>query len=204
MKKYFLIFICLSLLILGSCSPKEKVKYNASTSPSTSTKPSVEYGVSKEGKTTVEEGKITTKWDKGLSPEQLREKELKEQQKLKEEQLINEAIKKFTTRDIHFDFDDYKIKVEDIPFLEELAAWLKEHPEYKITIEGHCDERGSDLYNLALGQKRANATKDFLVSLGVESKRIDCISYGEERPIDPRHNEEAWAKNRRCHFDIYK
>ena len=71
-----------------------------------------------------------------------------------------------------------------------------------MTIEGHCDERGTDEYNLALGDRRANSAKSFLVDLGISPRRLTTISFGEERPLDPRHNEEAWAKNRRCEFVI--
>ena len=110
----------------------------------------------------------------------------------------------FLVKDIHFDFDSAVIRPQDIPYLEKLAEFLKDHPEYKITIEGHCDERGSEMYNLALGQRRADSVKNFLINLGISPKRIKTISYGEERPLDPRHNPIAWAKNRRCHFDLEK
>jgi peptidoglycan-associated lipoprotein len=69
-------------------------------------------------------------------------------------------------------------------------------------VEGHCDERGTEAYNMALGERRAEAAKDYIVNLGIAPNRIGTISYGEERPVDPRHNEEAWAKNRRAHFVI--
>jgi peptidoglycan-associated lipoprotein len=77
-----------------------------------------------------------------------------------------------------------------------------EHPEVNILIEGHCDERGTDEYNLALGEKRALAARDFLVNFGIAKSRISVVSYGEERPVDPRSNEEAWSKNRRDEFVI--
>ncbi|RKX65746.1 MAG: peptidoglycan-associated lipoprotein Pal, partial [Thermodesulfobacteriota bacterium] len=86
--------------------------------------------------------------------------------------------------------------------LKKKAQWLKEHPEVHLLIEGHCDERGTEEYNLALGERRANSAKEFLVNLGIDPKRISVISYGEERPVDPRSCEEAWAKNRRDHFVI--
>jgi peptidoglycan-associated lipoprotein len=82
------------------------------------------------------------------------------------------------------------------------SAFLKKFPNIKIQIEGHCDERGTNEYNLALGERRANSTKKYLLSLGVSENRMSTISYGEEKPMDSAHNEEAWAKNRRAHFVI--
>lgn len=105
-------------------------------------------------------------------------------------------------KDIHFDFDKYDISPGDAEILKENTALLKRYPKVKIQIEGHCDERGTIEYNLALGERRANSTKKYLLSLGIPADRISTISYGEERPLDPGHNEEAWAKNRRAHFII--
>ena len=105
-------------------------------------------------------------------------------------------------KDIHFDFDEYDIRPGDVEILKENAALLKKYTNEKRQIEGHCDERGTIEYNLALGERRANNTKQYLISLGVSSYRISTISYGKERPSDPGHNEEAWAKNRRAHSII--
>jgi len=105
-------------------------------------------------------------------------------------------------KDVHFDFDKYDVRPGDTEILKENAALLKRYPKVKIQIEGHCDERGTIEYNLALGERRANSTKKYLLSLGIPADRISTISYGEERPLDPGHNEEAWAKNRRAHFII--
>jgi peptidoglycan-associated lipoprotein len=102
-------------------------------------------------------------------------------------------------KDIHFDFDKYDIRPGDAEILKENAALLKKYTNVKIQIEGHCDERGSIEYNLALGERRANNTKQYLITLGISPDRISVISYGKERPLDPGHNEEAWAKNRRAH-----
>ncbi len=103
-------------------------------------------------------------------------------------------------RDIYFDYDKSDIRDDARSTLQSDSASLQERGGIKFTIEGHCDERGSEKYNLALGDRRANATKQFLVSLGVSGDRIDTISYGEERPICTEHNEECWQKNRRAHF----
>jgi len=103
---------------------------------------------------------------------------------------------------IHFDFDKYDIRPGDREILIKNGEVLKAYPNVRILIEGHCDERGTNEYNMALGEKRAKAARDFLVSYGISPNRIDIISYGEERPLDPRHNEEAWALNRRADFVI--
>jgi peptidoglycan-associated lipoprotein len=108
----------------------------------------------------------------------------------------------FQTRvqDIFFDFDKYDIRSDQQATADNDARSLAERSNLKFTIEGHCDERGSEKYNLALGDRRANAAKAYLVAHGVSTDRIDTISYGKERPFDPGHNEEAWAKNRRAHL----
>jgi peptidoglycan-associated lipoprotein len=105
-------------------------------------------------------------------------------------------------KDIRFDFDKYDIRPQDAAVLKENAALLAKAPSVKIQIEGHCDERGTIEYNLALGERRANSAKRYLVSLGIPESRVSTISYGKERPLDPAHTEDAWAKNRRAHFII--
>lgn len=101
---------------------------------------------------------------------------------------------------IHFDFDKSAIKTSDREILKGHADWLTKNKDYSMTIEGNCDERGSTEYNLALGERRAMEAKKYLVGLGIDEKRMKTISYGFERPLDPGHNEEAWAKNRRAQF----
>ena len=99
-----------------------------------------------------------------------------------------------------FDYDKADLRGDARDVLAANAAWLKSHPTILFTIEGHCDERGTAQYNLALGDRRANAAKEYLVSLGIASDRITAISYGKEKPLDTGHSEEAWAKNRRAHI----
>jgi len=101
---------------------------------------------------------------------------------------------------IHFDFDQYVLTDGAKATLARNADLLKSAPSVKVQIEGHCDERGSDEYNLALGEKRALATKNYLASMGVAADRMNIISYGEEIPLDPAHTDAAWAKNRRADF----
>lgn len=105
-------------------------------------------------------------------------------------------------KDVYFDFDRYDIRPQDVPILKENADVLMKNPGYKVQIEGHCDERGTIEYNLALGERRANSVKNYLMTLGLPKGRISTISYGKERPLDPGHTEEAWAKNRRAHTVI--
>jgi len=112
------------------------------------------------------------------------------------------AAEPVTFENIHFDFDKYNLKPDAKAELDKLAEFLKENGEATVLIEGHCDERGTAEYNMALGQRRASSAEKYLVALGVEKKRIKTISYGKERPLDPGHNEEAWSKNRRDQFAV--
>lgn len=112
------------------------------------------------------------------------------------------VVPAFMTERIFFDFDKSVLKLEAQALLKKKADWMKSNADTKLLIEGNCDERGTAEYNLALGERRAESAKKFLVDLGIDAKRISTISYGEERPIDPRSNEEAWAKNRNDGFVI--
>lgn len=105
-----------------------------------------------------------------------------------------------TLERIHFGFDRFDLSAEAQAILANNATWIKANPAAKVQIEGHCDERGSDEYNLALGERRALAAKNYLVSLGVPADRLSVISYGEERPLDPARTEAAYALNRRAEF----
>ena len=103
---------------------------------------------------------------------------------------------------IFFDFDKFDIRPGDVEILKGNADLLKKFSNVKIQIEGHCDERGTEEYNLALGERRASSTKKYLLSLGIVGDRVSTISYGETKPFDSGHQEEAWSKNRRAHFVI--
>jgi peptidoglycan-associated lipoprotein len=98
---------------------------------------------------------------------------------------------------VHFDYDKYAITSEDRDILQRQAAWLQKYSQVRVSIEGHCDERGTREFNLALGARRGNAVKEYLVSLGVSSARMDTISYGKERPMCTESNESCWSQNRR-------
>ena len=101
---------------------------------------------------------------------------------------------------VHFEYNEYTILAEDLPKVELMAQWMVNFPERVVRIEGHADERGSNDYNLSLGEKRAMEVKNKLIQAGIDSERIKIVSYGEERPVDPASNEEAWFKNRRAEF----
>jgi peptidoglycan-associated lipoprotein len=103
-------------------------------------------------------------------------------------------------QDVHFDFDRYDIRPGDARILDANARWLKANETHLVLIEGHCDERGTDVYNIALGERRAKATMNYLVAQGVQATRISVVSYGEERPSCRDRNEGCWAQNRRAHF----
>lgn len=105
-----------------------------------------------------------------------------------------------SANNIYFDYDSSDIQDSQRATLEAKAAWLKKNSKAKITIEGHCDERGTSEYNLALGDRRATRAKKFLEKLGVSGDRMDTVSYGEEKPAVAGHDEEAWSKNRRAYF----
>lgn len=147
--------------------------------------------------------------------EQARQRELERQKTLKEEELGQESLSekmaaertesanaRFENEDIHFEFDSIRLAPIAQEILTQKAAWLRANPGAKVTIEGHCDSRGTNEYNLALGEGRAQSAKAFLVDLGIDPARLTTTSYGEERPLDRAQTEEAWAKNRRAHFVI--
>lgn len=121
-----------------------------------------------------------------------------------EEVNVPVAQEKSELRDINFAFDSSALDSTAKAILESNAAWLRENGSSRVQVEGHCDERGTSEYNMALGERRARSAFDYLRSLGVVASRISTVSYGEELPLDPRHNEEAWAKNRRVHFNVQR
>ena len=104
--------------------------------------------------------------------------------------------------DIHFDYNDYTVRPQDGEILHSNADWLQKNPDRRVQIEGHCDERGSEEYNIALGAKRAQAAKEYLQTLGIAGDRMSTISYGKELPLCTEHTEDCWEENRRAHFAI--
>jgi peptidoglycan-associated lipoprotein len=112
-------------------------------------------------------------------------------------------LKELQIADINFDFDKYNLKPEAQEILKKGAPAYLKYRDYKLVVEGHCDEQGTSEYNLALGEKRATEAAKYLADLGIEKARIKTISYGKEMPLDKGHDEAAWAKNRRAHFVIF-
>ena len=106
-------------------------------------------------------------------------------------------------KNIFFEFDKFDLTDSAVSQLEQNGRWLLDNSSVKVIIEGHCDERGTEEYNLALGERRSNSARSFLVRMGIASDRLMTASYGESRPLDPGSNEAAWAKNRRAHFRVY-
>jgi peptidoglycan-associated lipoprotein len=138
------------------------------------------------------------------TPKPMVEEKPQEEVVVKEEVVVPPPAPDMTVmqEDIYFAFDKSSLTPVAQDNLLRKAEWLRQNPDTTITIEGNCDERGTNEYNLALGDRRAESAKAFLVDLGINPARISTISYGEERPVDPQHNEEAWAKNRRDHFVV--
>jgi peptidoglycan-associated lipoprotein len=158
--------------------------------------------------TQAEEDRIAEE-NRQKAADELRERELAEEERIREEQgrqeaMLEEGLKKLESNLIYFDFDSFELKPQSRTILQNKAEMLKKLPELKMRIEGHCDERGTDEYNLALGEKRARVAYEFLILLGVDPQRLQIISYGEEYPADPGHNETAWAQNRRDEFKVFK
>lgn len=115
---------------------------------------------------------------------------------------VQEAINNGTVRPVFFDYDKADLTEESKVILRENARIFRLYPQARVAVEGHCDERGTEEYNLALGDNRAVAAKEFLVELGVDPAQLDTISFGEERPFNTGQNEAAWAENRRAHFSV--
>ncbi len=145
--------------------------------------------------------------------EEARRREMERQAAVREESLKEESLTEekertrlerdiFENEDILFEFDSAKLSEEAQQILRTKAEWLRKNARAQVIIEGHCDERGTNEYNLALGDRRAFSAKAFLIDLGISQSRLTTVSYGEERPLDSRSDEEAWAKNRRAHFVI--
>ena len=188
----FIFILCLGLF-LGGC-PKKKVAVSKDVS-----------SVQRAEEAARREREAREAKERELA--RLREEELKKPTEgelvaKKEPGIEGEVFESKLLKDIHFDFDKYDVRPVDEAVLKENAVFLKNNPKMKIQIEGHCDERGTVEYNLALGERRANNTKKYLVFLGIPSDRISTISFGKERPLDKGHHEEAWATNRRAHIVV--
>ena len=183
-----IVLICLVGFLAGGCASKTKTRMEPVVTPE------IEEG--------VEPSRVEEK--PSIVPEtEVTETELEESLVAKKYPGIEgEFFDSSMLKDIYFDFDKSDLTTSARQILTENATLLRKFRDVKIQIEGHCDERGDTGYNLALGERRAASVRNYLVSLGISSHRLSTISYGEEMPIDPRHNEEAWARNRRSHMIV--
>jgi peptidoglycan-associated lipoprotein len=181
--------------------------------------PAMLFSVSCAKKSVTAEPAMTETTDDAASQAEMeKQKEMERQKQMEEERLAAEraeqlkaeaearemmlAKNRFLNDNVYFAFDDATLDYQAQEVLKQKAMWLQDNPDANVVIEGHCDERGTNAYNLALGERRANSAKVFLVNLGISDARMTTISYGEEKPVDMGHNEEAWAKNRRASFAI--
>lgn len=139
---------------------------------------------------------------KSKAPERVTEREAPSETVVSRERATSMEEQEGQFKDILFDFDRYNVQDSYKPALKTIAGWISKNAGPKLSIEGHCDDRGTNEYNLALGERRAKAVKDYLVSLGVPSSRLETISFGAEKPLCTEHTEECWAKNRRAHFVV--
>lgn len=189
MKSISLLFVAflVCLTIIG-CAPKTvPLTHPTTTTPSVSggdgTSSGQETGASRRGGITAEDLERSRRTGAG-------------------DRSLDGASAAAVLKDVYFEFDSYKLRQEDITQLKAVSEWLNRNKGITVTLEGHCDERGTAVYNLALGQKRAEAVRDYLVRSGVDQKRMKTLSYGKEQPVDTGNTEEAWARNRRVHFKV--
>ena len=203
--------LCLSVTFLTGCAKKAGLKSDTATTQEQKAVSKGSEGVS---------GGASSEADQAAARERaLREQALKEQaekeaaakatkeaaEKAKKEAATMAAaiLKELQIPDINFDYDKYNLTPAAQAILKAGAPAYLKYREYKLVVEGHCDERGTVEYNLALGQKRADEAAKYLGDMGIEKERVKTISYGNEMPLDNGHDEAAWAKNRRAHFVIF-
>jgi peptidoglycan-associated lipoprotein len=191
------VIFCISLMLMTGCAKKAVSKDEGL------------FAGEKKAAAAQSEADIKKKEAEAAAKEEAARKLAAEQQKedVKELALKRDAAATATAEkeqtafeDIYFAFDKATIEPKAREILKRLASLLGSNKNYSLVIEGHCDERGTVEYNLALGQRRADAAMKYLVDLGLDKESIKTITYGKERPLDPGHDEEGWAKNRRAHF----
>lgn len=187
MKRLFIVLLVISgIVLIAGCStkrilPPEQPATEQTEEKAGDKKAGVDTGVSKEP-----------------PRESITEKQLSKAQPSDIETTIKELQTKI--KDIYFDYDKYDMRDDAKPVMKEVADMLSKNRKIKVIIEGHCDERGTNEYNLGLGDRRANSAKQYMASLGIPSGKIETISYGEEKPVCSEQAEECWGKNRRAHF----
>ncbi len=181
--------LCFSMMVTTGCAKKSTVKEQPTSSEGQAAAAKAEA-----------DAKARAEREARLAAERKAREEAEAKAALKERAVTLKEEMAF--KDVLFDFDKFSLRPEGRDALKELATWLTKNKDKTVLIEGNCDERGTTEYNLALGERRAKEAMKYLVELGVDAKRIKTISYGKERPLDPGHEEEAWAKNRRDHFVV--
>jgi len=192
------VFAFSSIFLLSSCAKKQVIteeKEMKAPAPEVAKEEKAAVPAAKEEK--MEEAKIERL--KELEEAKKREAAIDE-----EKAWMERRAAKFEAEAMYFDFDKSFIRLEYRPVLQEKAAFLKDYPDMRVRIEGNCDERGTNEYNLALGDRRGSSAKNFLISLGIAADRIETISYGEERPRGLGHNEASWSQNRRDDFVLVR
>jgi len=201
--------LCLTFLFTAGCAKKQSISGDAAAAKQAGAEAMVSTG--KSGPTPEELAAMEREMSqKELTEQALLERAEKERlarEQAKKERLAREeetagagkaAKGKDVLGDILFEYDQFSLTSEAREMLQKHAKWLRAHAGYSLVIEGHCDEWGTIEYNLALGERRSNSVKTFLVKYGISPDRLSTISYGKERPLDPEHNASAWAKNRRA------
>jgi len=198
--KYFTgLFFCISIcLLLISCAqkrPSMQEQDKNATGNATKTEQEISNATAKKEETKEKEEEQVEEYE-------LREEEKKKLEKEKERKLAKEEATEKIKQRIYFAFDSHQLSSKAREKLKKKAGLLKKYSDINLIIGGHCDERGTEEYNLALGERRAKAAYEFLIVLGIDPSRMSYVSYGEEKPLVQGHNEEAWARNRRAEFRI--
>ena len=198
----FMMILCFGLTLMG-CPKKTTVKEEPSVKREEAARLEAERVVKEKEAKEMREREAARKREEETRKEEEARKEFEKSLIAKTTPGIEGKVYESSLlKPVFFEYDKYDIRPSDVEILKGNADLLRKLPNVKIQIEGHCDERGTEEYNLALGERRASSTKKYLLSLGIGGDRISTISYGEAKAFDPGHQEEAWAKNRRAHFLI--
>jgi peptidoglycan-associated lipoprotein len=202
---YFIV-LCCGVLLAGGCAKKDVVKQDESVAPAQTAKAADDAAAREAAERAAREAAAreaaARKATEAPKESAVKEEAAKETRSAVKASEGDAALQSLSA--VFFAFDSQALSQDSRDTLAKNADVLKKKTDLKIKIEGHCDERGSDEYNLALGERRAKSAMDYLVTMGVPANRIDTISYGKEKPADPGHDETAWAKNRRAEFTIVK
>lgn len=190
MKNVFIMIVLVSGLIFAGCSSKHVAPPEQPAQPET------------QKQAVVPAKEPPKQLPQQRPPENITDQQLAKVETTEEAPMYSEEKSPF--EDIHFDYDKYEIQADAQAALKSVSSWLLKNPSARLLIEGHCDERGTNEYNLALADRRAKSVRDYLIALGIASARVEMVSYGKEKPICTEHTEGCWAKNRRAHFVILR